>query len=69
IDALLQTAEFVAPHDPLAPATTDEETDLLAAWLSGGTVRLAAASSGWSVAARGPEAARVNWAARTRPQG
>lgn len=69
IDALLQTAEFIAPHDPLAPATTDEETDLLAAWLSGGTVRLAAASSGWSVAARGPEAARVNWAARTRPQG
>ncbi len=67
IDALLQTAEFVAPHDPLAPVTSDEETDTLHAWLSGGGVRLAAASAPWSAPVGGAEAARVRWAERTRP--
>ena len=67
IDALVQTAEFVAPYDPLGPVTSDEETDTLHAWLSGGGVRLAEASAAWSAPVDGAEAARVRWAERTRP--
>ncbi|WP_101587773.1 DEDD exonuclease domain-containing protein [Brevibacterium jeotgali] len=67
IDALRLSAEFVAPHDPVTPQTTDEETDLLVSWLSSGTTRLVRSSTAWSQAAHGIEAARLAWTQLIRP--
>lgn len=67
IDALRLSAEFVAPHDPVAPQTTDEETELLVSWLSNGTTRLVRISSPWSQPAHGVEAARLSWTQLIRP--
>ena len=67
IDALLLSAEFVAPHDPVTPLTTDEETDLLVSWLSNGTTRLVRSSAAWAQPAYGVEAARLAWTELIRP--
>lgn len=67
IDALRLSAEFVAPHDPVTPLTTDEETDLLVSWLSSGTTRLVRSSAAWSQPAHGIEAARLAWTQLIRP--
>lgn len=67
IDALLLSAEFVPPHDPVTQLTTDEETDLLVSWLSNGTTRLVRSSSAWSQPAHGFEAARFAWTRLVRP--
>lgn len=69
IDALRLSAEFVAPHDPVTPLTTDEETDLLVTWLSSGTTRLVQSSAAWSQPAHGIEAARLAWTQLIRPGG
>ncbi len=67
IDALRLSAEYVAPHDPVAPHTTDEETDLLVAWLSSGMTRLVQSSGTWSMPAQGVAAARRAWTQLIRP--
>lgn len=48
IAALEATREHVGGFDPAAPHTLDEETDIIAAWASSGTVRPVRLSEGWS---------------------
>lgn len=64
--ALRQTAEYVIPYDPVAPRTTDEETDVLLAWLSNSSTRLVRSSHPWTAGSHGIEAARAAWVKRLR---
>ncbi len=66
IEALRQTAEYVAPYDPVAPHTTDEETDVLIAWMSNGTARPVRSSRPWCGDPAGVESARAAWMSRFR---
>lgn len=66
VDALRQTAEYVAPYDPVAPHTTDEETDALLAWMSNGTTRLVRTTRPWCGDPGGVESSRAAWMSRIR---